>query len=260
MIKSIQKALKILEILSDNPSESMQLKELSQLTGIEKSTCHHVIETLCSCGYVTKANKAGAYKLGPSAFLLSRNGRYNESMVSTSHPVLKWMAMKTHMTAILAVLENCQKFIIDRVDIQNNTFKYSTGIFSDDIYRTATGRILLAHMPDEKVREIYRKYGNPKDNDWKNIKSYEELCISLKSVRESKYIRTESYMPDKKYHIGYGTAVFCDSECVGAVGMAVICTEKNEEKTDKEKLKYLFAASEEITRRLNYRYDTLKRT
>lgn len=251
MIKSVQKALKILKLLSDNPSANMQLKDIAELTGIEKSTCHHLIETLCSEGYVMKVNQSGMYRLGPSTFLLTRNGKYDESLISVSHPVLKWLAVKTQMTVILAVIENYQKFIIDRIDMQNNIFEHSAHIFNDDIYRTATGRIMIAHMSDEQVREIYKKYGNPKDSDWKNITSYKELCERLKNIRKQKYVRTESHMPDGRYHIGYGKGIFCGSECVGAIGIAMSCADRSEEEKYDEKLKYLLSAAKEITHRLN---------
>ena len=196
MIKSVQKAMNILRILSDEPHECVSLKYISEKSGIEKSTCSHIIGTLCAEGYITRISQSQGYKLGPAAYCLTRYGKYDESLISVCHPILRWLAKKTHNTVLLAVLKNSQKYIIDYIDEENRLFEHSGSIFTDDIYRTGTGRILLAHMSRDEIVDIYGKYGNPKNEDWSGITSFSELLAGLEKIKSAPYVKTSSLRSD----------------------------------------------------------------
>ena len=56
---------------------------------------------------------------------------------------------------ILAVLEGNSKYIIDHTD-ENHILENHTEILEDDIYRTATGRVILANLPEAKIYDIYK--------------------------------------------------------------------------------------------------------
>ena len=47
MIKSVKKAMDILTILSANAEEPITLSELAEKTGMNKSTCVHIVDTMC---------------------------------------------------------------------------------------------------------------------------------------------------------------------------------------------------------------------
>lgn len=251
MIKSVQKAITILKILSDTPYDGVALKQISKASGIERSTCHHILETLCFEGYAQKISSNGEYMLGPEAYLLTRFGKYNENLISLCHPVLLYLAKKTSKTAMLAVLANNQKLIIDRIDIKNEIYRHNAQIFADDIYRTATGRILLSHMPQENIYEIYIKYGLPKTDEWDGIKSFTELLSALKAIKKQKFIHTASYTKDGSRYLGLGKAIMKEGKCVGAIGLASV-TKPNENacSLSQSELNIFLYAAAEINRRL----------
>ena len=43
MIKSVQKAIQILQILSDGQNEPVPLSEIAERAGLNKSTCAHLL-------------------------------------------------------------------------------------------------------------------------------------------------------------------------------------------------------------------------
>lgn len=251
MIKSIQKAILILKILSNTPFGCVSLKQISENSGIEKSTCHHILETLCAEGFVQKASSNGEYMLGPDAYLLTRFGKYNENLISLCHPVLLYLARKTSKAALLAVLANNQKLIIDKIDLKNEIYKHNAQIFTDDIYRTATGRILLSHLPQEKIYEIYNKYGLPKSDEWEGIKSFDELLSALKIIKRQKYIYTVSNTKDDLCYVGLGKAIIRGDKCVGAIGLAFAAkSNENSYSLSKDELNTFLFSAAEINRRL----------
>ena len=54
MIGSVQKATKILNVISEGKNSPVSLMDISIATSINKSTCSHIISTLAEEGYVKK--------------------------------------------------------------------------------------------------------------------------------------------------------------------------------------------------------------
>ncbi|MDY3303712.1 MAG: helix-turn-helix domain-containing protein [Clostridia bacterium] len=253
MIKSVQKALNILKVLSDTPFEYISLKDISIKTKIEKSTCHHILETLCAEGFAQNTAGSGKYILGPDAYLLTRFGKYNETLISVCHPLLTFLARKTQKTVLLAVLANNQKFIIDKIDSNENIFSHNAQIFTDDIYRTATGRILMSHMTRDEVFKLFQKYGTPKNEDWEGIDSFSALCSALKAVKKQQYVKTVSQISDNLSHVGLGKAILKDGKCVGAIGIACSAAPPhNADCFSATDLNFFLRTAAEINRRLKF--------
>ena len=61
-IQSVTRALDILEVLSTSEGE-MPLNEIARMTGLNVSTCHHILLTLLTRGYVGQAQKGRSYPL-----------------------------------------------------------------------------------------------------------------------------------------------------------------------------------------------------
>lgn len=250
MIKSVKKAMCILRLLSDNEPNATTLNDISEKTGIPKPTCVHMLETLCEDGYALRVSRFDGYKLGPATYSLTRYGKYEQKLVSVCHPIMRWLRDKTNGIPLLAVIDNNEKYILDYIDTDNVFFNHKGDIFTGDIYRTATGRIIMSYMDTEDIRDIYAKHGNPPKSDWDGINSLEDLQKELQKVKKMSYVFT-STLRKGIYHIGLGKAIFKNKKCVGAIGIAFTSQSENAELFNDDIL-YLKKAAKEITRRLNY--------
>ncbi len=256
MIQSVKKALNILEILGEAKNEPVTLKRISEITGYTKPTCAHILETLCDEGYAVSVSRFGGYILGPSAFCLTKWGRYGEELVSLSSPILRWMAKKSDTHAVFAVIQSNRKYVIEYADSDTVYDKNSTRISIDDIYRTATGRAILANMDRESVLEIYKKYGAPSKDDWGDVTSYESLTEELEKLKKQKIII--SGIENGKYtysHVGFASPIFKKRKCVGAVGLAYSTKGYTRLPDDETKAligSVLLRGAAEIERRINY--------
>ena len=250
MIQSVQKAMRILNILAENRQEPISLGELSRKSEIHKATCSHIVSTLEAEGYVVKISSRKGYILGPAAYCLSRFGRYKSDFVTLCRPVLEYLHKVTGRTVILAVLEGNSKYIIDHID-ENHILENHTEILEDDIYRTATGRVILANLPEAKIYDIYKKYGNPKAEEWADVSSLKELVALLPQKKEMVKSRTAT---SDFVNLGYGVALFSATECVGAVGIAVKIPKCEETAFSDEEIRIkqiLTTGASEISRRLS---------
>ena len=63
MIKSVEKAIKILELLSSDNKSHYTLSELANISKIHKSAIFRILQTLKKSGYVDQEIKSKEYKL-----------------------------------------------------------------------------------------------------------------------------------------------------------------------------------------------------
>lgn len=256
MINSVEKALNILTELSNNENDPITVKKISEKLGINRSTCSHIVKTLEENGFAERISHHDGYVLGPEAYFLSRFGKYAENTIAICRPVLKWLYKKSRHPVILATIKNDKKFIIDTYDNENKIFKKPQNIRYDDIYRTATGRAILAGMNRDEVYSIFQKYGVPQKNMWEEVTSYETLLNELSKIGKKDVVMTVHAVEETDIlSIGYGCAVYKKSVCVGAVGIALSMT-KDKYAAFKEEEKHITTllqkAVAEITRRMNY--------
>ena len=61
-----RRILAILDYLTANPGEAYGLTELSRRLGLNKATCHGILSTLASAGYLSQDIATKSYRLGPS--------------------------------------------------------------------------------------------------------------------------------------------------------------------------------------------------
>lgn len=221
MVAVIQKSMRILSVIADGMGAAVTLQRISELTGFPKPTCARILATLCEDGYAVRVSHSDGYRLGPGLFYLTRHGRYEEKLVALCAPVVRWLEKKSHATVVLSVIQSGRKFIIDYADREQHLFEAKEKIRVGDIYRTATGRAILAHMSEGEVREIYDRYGNPEPGHWDRVRSFDDLLSSLSELRREEIILSDA-ISDKRLHNarGYACPIFRDGICIGAIGIA----------------------------------------
>ena len=249
MIGSVQKAMKILSVISEGKNSPVSLASISRDAGINKATCSHIISTLAEEGFVERISHSSGYVIGPAAFCLSRFGKYRDDFISVCHPVVRWLHKKTGCAIVLAVVEGGRKYVIDYIDPENKILPEVTGITPDDIYRTATGRIIMANMSSRQIKGVFDKNGAPPPGHWDKIDSLEALENELAVTDGRSVIKTDRF--GESPSIGYAAAVYKLSKCVGAVGVAVDIDDITPPKEADIK-NCILKARAEIGRRLEY--------
>ncbi len=254
MIGSVDKAMKILSVISDREEKSISLSEIAEKCDMPKPTCFHILKTLAIDGYVERTTRPHGYRLGPMLYYLTRHGRYGESLITLARPVMRWIERRTGLTVVLSVIKSGKKFIIENADSEQRLFNEEANMRIDDIYRTATGRIILAYMNDEELYEVYSRLGNPDPKDFEGISSLDSLKGELEKIREAGFaVSLPSESEHQKRDIGYARPLFKGGKCIGAVGIARRLKDSAEVKiSDTVILKILKKGADEIQRRLTF--------
>ena len=60
------RALAILDLLMANPDQAFGLTEMTRRLNLNKATCHAILTTMSTYGFLVQHPKTKAYRLGPS--------------------------------------------------------------------------------------------------------------------------------------------------------------------------------------------------
>ncbi len=236
MIQSVQKAITILNILSSGEQSPVPLKTLAEKAGIPKPTCAHLIATLEAEGYAVKVSATKGYMLGPAAYCLSASGRYRHDFIALCRPVMQYLHKHLGHSIVLAVMEGNTKYIIDYID-DGKIFEQKRLIRKDDIYRTATGRVLLCNLPEEQMYAVYEKYGAPAAGEWDEARTFTGLLTERERILKTDMEQTRNISHPGFIAAGYAMPLFDATRCVGALGVAVSIPEEEEQAFAEQEIK-----------------------
>jgi IclR family transcriptional regulator, acetate operon repressor len=149
----ISKVLRIFEALNASPA-GLCLREVAELTGINKSTAYRFLAHLESEGYLFR-DESGAYLVGPRLVRLGSGATYQMTLRKISRPMLQELRDTTGETANLGILDGQDVFYVDVVQ-SRHPFRMASRIGSSrPLYCTAMGKALAALLPaTEKERVL----------------------------------------------------------------------------------------------------------
>lgn len=206
MINSVKKALDILTILSNTGEKPISLSELAEKSNLNKSTCAHILSTMCEELYVERVSRKEGYRLGPWSYMLSRYGSYYNTLSKQSYPVLKWLHKQLDAAVFLSVVCNGRKYIIAHIDPDNILPMSDEIIIQGCLETTATGKLLMAYMDFETLH----------------------FTLSKRTSETKKDIMTPELKRDLKIILQNGYAYcFVDSDAQHSFAFKVTSGEKN---------------------------------
>jgi len=96
-IKSIEKALDLLELLSDNNKE-MGITEIGKELHMGVSTVHRILATLKCRGYIVQNQQTSKYTLGAKLFILGYKVQNTKNLIKVAMPFLQRLSKYTNET------------------------------------------------------------------------------------------------------------------------------------------------------------------
>ncbi|MBN9429082.1 MAG: IclR family transcriptional regulator [Burkholderiales bacterium] len=141
-IASVERALEVLDAFEAGPG-SLTLTELSERTGLYKSTILRIAETLATRGYLVKEFD-GTYQIGPKPFRLG--ARYQSSVIPTEWvlPVLRDLVTATRESAAFNVRYGEHRVCLLRVDSPHLIRDHTQPGDIRPLGRGAAGKLMLA--------------------------------------------------------------------------------------------------------------------
>lgn len=155
-VQSLDRAFALLELLAARP-DGAPLMELANQSGLHKSTVHRLLTALIDLGYV-KTDGDGRYALTLKMFELSGKIVNGLDVMRVAKPALDSLRDRTGEAAHLLVREGCEVVYVYKAESTVNAYRMFSHIgMRRAMYCTAAGKSMLAALPDDEVREIWRR-------------------------------------------------------------------------------------------------------
>jgi len=185
-IKSIDKALSLLEFLSVNEQET-GITEIGKNLHLGLSTVHRILFTLKSRGYVIQNCNTKKYRLGIKLFTLGCAVQSTKRLVERIKSYLRQLSQSTHETVNLAILEGNEVIYLDTIGSPEVLRTEIMAGTRTPAHCTALGKVLLASISDSEFESLYKRDEPLSSLTSKSISSLEELKKNLKKVKKQGY-------------------------------------------------------------------------
>jgi len=247
MIRSVNRTLDILTCVGDNKGEPVSIKTIALKTGLNKSTCCHIVETLVDRGFLVQISRTAGYVLGIYAYNLTRYSFYQANLIYLVEPILSFIQKQTGYNALFATLINGEKFILKYLDTPDNKLGQRGQLYKGDLYNCATGLAMLATMSKREIKDIVDKVGLPSANEMKNADTYQKLLLRIDELKEYEVIKFEQ--PSDNFEWEFAISVNTKKEKY-ALGIGL----KTKQKPSKDEVlkinKVLIKAKKEMLKRI----------
>ncbi len=194
-IQSVDRALSLLEALAEAGGEA-SLTDLSRRTCLNVSTCHHLLSTLVNWGYVAKVPGRRSYALGARVLYLGHACLRQVDLPRRAQLHIDRINELTGETVHLAVLQSDNIVTLVKREARH-AVRVDTGMVgrSDAPHATATGKAMLAWLPEEQIRRMVAAHDLKRFTD-KTIGDFDGLIEELRHVRRNGYaMDQEEFQP-----------------------------------------------------------------
>ena len=191
-LNSIDKCFQIIELLHEN-RQSLRLSEISSMLDLHPSTVHHMLNTLLPRNYIAQCPETKKYSLGFRFLEISRGILDNMDIRNIARKYLEELHKESREAIHLAVLKNKKVLYIDKINNPSGLSLATYIGFVTDPHATAGGKVLLAGLSTNEVREIYENRPLKAFGE-KTIISLSKLLEDLENIRKQGYaIDDEEY-------------------------------------------------------------------
>lgn len=217
MIKVIDKALNIIELLASEQNRKFQLGEIADTLEMDHGTCANIIKTLAARGYVQQDGPRMGYKFGYMPYKITNSAVNNEELTKIAREEIDRLGERLNETAILSCIKNDKRIILYHTT-PNRELIVRTNI-DKSIYSANTGRVILANYTPAHLEKCLIRLGLPSKEEWPEI--YEsnnprgEMINRLTSVRSAGY----EIHHDANGIVGVAAPVFGGGHVLGSVGV-----------------------------------------
>lgn len=181
-VKTADNLLNIVQYIDEN--DGAGVSEIADEIELAKSTVHEYMYTLTDRGYFVNQN--GQYHLGLRFFEHGLSARERYDILDVVDRFLEQLADETGGGAWFIVEEFGKAVFLASALGEHSMETHARLGKRQHLHCLASGKVILAHMPEEHVYEIIERHGLPGKTS-QTITSMEDLFEELAEIRERGY-------------------------------------------------------------------------
>jgi|TARA_B110000967_G_C18886223_1_gene564143 IclR family acetate operon transcriptional repressor len=230
VIQSVARALDIIEVIAAQRG-GMTLSELASKIALNSSTCHHLVSTLVSRGYIEHLGRNRGYALGHKLHDLAElaDSEFGPELVLRDD--LNELGERLGHSVQLAILAETSlltKLKCPAPDPDEQLEEPDELIKMTALHATATGKAILAWLPENELVRVISANGLNRYTD-KTITTLSGLVEELRLVRRRGYS-----IDDEELQIG----IVCIGAALRDAGGAIVGSISSTGRADKMTKKY----------------------
>lgn len=185
-VKSLVKALNILELLADGNQPTYTLTELSRALRLHVSTVHRLLVNLVRQGFVETDAATGGYRLSFRVLRMGLKVLDRLDFRRVAHPLLRQLNEQTQETVHLAILHEDKAVSIEKFGSPQPVGLTAPlgGVLP--LHATGVGKTLLAYHGEDLVRRTAESAGLERFT-YHTVTGLPQLRKELARVREEGY-------------------------------------------------------------------------
>lgn len=244
-LTTIQRAFEVLDLLWE--LDGAGPTELAQHMDLPDSTVYDYLRSLSETKYVTRKN--GEYSLSSYFLTIGGKMRHRNRLFQVAKLEMKQVARDTEELIGLTIENDGVGIVFHQ---EEGTQALSLGTYpgaATPLHTIATGKTILANLPEERVNEIINERGLEQRTEH-TITDPDELMAELEQIRRDGYA-----IDWDEQVIGMGMAsvpILVDDQVLGSFGIIVPTGRLEDESYQKELLQRLREMENTVT--INYRY------
>lgn len=184
-VQSVMRALQLFEILM-RANAPMSAIELSQQTGLNRSTVHSLLDTLIACDYVERETSYGKYFPTIKMYALSRVYADRLPLVRICVPIARTVAEKYNLALNFGVLAHDDALYIIKEFLPSDHSARNSG-YNVPFHATAIGKLNLAFLPAEQTKKLLDDKEELEPYTQYTIRDKETLYKQLEIIRKCGY-------------------------------------------------------------------------
>ncbi|MDQ0185880.1 IclR family transcriptional regulator [Cytobacillus sp. FSL R5-0569] len=196
MIGSVKKACQIISCFS-NEDPALGIREISHKLGMNPSTTHHLVSTLCYEGVLMKDNRK-RYRLGWKLLEWNNHVMFQQDIYDKAFPLVKELIYRFKGTVHIAMFDKGTVVFVLRVSSQEETPIQTYVGSRKPAYATSSGKVLLSYNPTYLQETIERGLASETPN---TITDIHQLKEELETIRKNGYSISNNENSDGMYGV-----------------------------------------------------------
>ncbi|PHO03105.1 IclR family transcriptional regulator [Rhodobacteraceae bacterium 4F10] len=128
--------------------------QISDRTGIPRSTVSRLTFTLCALGYLTHGRHHDRYRLGPSALALGNIAAASFGFVETATPIMQALANETKTLVGVAIHDDDRMLLVKTWRPENTTTVWLNVGYRIPLSSSSTGAAYLGALSDAEFEKL----------------------------------------------------------------------------------------------------------
>ncbi|NUA43661.1 HTH-type transcriptional regulator YiaJ [Dickeya solani] len=156
--QSLFRGLQLIEILSDYPN-GCPLARIAELSGMNKSTVHRLLQGLAGCGYVAPARQPGSYRLTTKFIAIGQKALSSLNVLHVAAPHLEELNLTVGETVNFSTREDDHAILIYKLEPTTGMMRTRAYIGQHmSLHSSAMGKIFMAYGADDYPAEYWHTH------------------------------------------------------------------------------------------------------